>query len=149
MSDPQYTRQAESELSPTIVGHDDSGHPEFSFLGVTYRRHADGLYYSGKVTGINRKALHNVVYRCKHGKISLGHAVAHADGDPANNAINNLVLGRNKDSRELYSVESPTGYTGATTGPSLRQSHPTKNFTTERSGGSPTERFQMVWSCTT
>lgn len=93
MSDPQYTRQVESELSPTLVGHDDSGHPEFSFLGVTYRRHADGLYYSGKLTGIGRKALHNVVYRRKHGKILLGHAVVHADGDPANNAINNLVLG--------------------------------------------------------
>lgn len=54
-------------------------------------RRNDRVYYKGHVPGKGIRYLHRYLWRREHGPIPDGHHVHHLDGDPLNNALENLV----------------------------------------------------------
>lgn len=59
----------------------------FEFDGQVWRQRPDGYYKNSK-----KQYFHRYIYEKHHGPIPKGYVVHHADHDPANNDIANLVL---------------------------------------------------------
>jgi hypothetical protein len=62
-------------------------HRQITFAGVNYYLHPNGYYISGA-----NKRLHRAIWEAKYGIIPDGYHIHHADGNPANNELLNLVL---------------------------------------------------------
>ena len=73
------------------------------FDGQIWRKRKDGYYRNGK-----KQYLHRHVYEQSHGAIPPGYVVHHADHDPTNNDITNLVLMRRAEHHSHHSAGRPT-----------------------------------------
>lgn len=69
------------------------GSERITFNGVTYYRYPDSPSRSKRVYYQRQgKNLHRAIWMAAHGEIPPGHEIHHADGDPLNNELDNLVL---------------------------------------------------------
>ena len=73
------------------------------FDGQIWRKRKDGYYRNSK-----KQYLHRYIYEQHHGPIAPGYVVHHADHDPTNNDVSNLVLMRRSEHHSHHSTGRST-----------------------------------------